>query len=86
MKKFKEVRKFGSNLSRFANKSKVAITAGAVALISNSAMAAVTVDPSTGAVSGTLETSIYFGAAAVILTALAGIIVMRWVIGLMKRA
>ncbi len=86
MKKFKELKKFGSNLSHFANKSKVAITAGAVALMSTSAMAAVTVDPSTGAVSGTLETSIFFSAAAVILTALAGIIVMKWVIGLMKRA
>ncbi len=86
MKKFNQVKKFGSNLSNLASKSKVAITASALSLMSSSAMAAITVDPSTGEVGGKLETGIFFSAAAVILTALGGIIVMKWVMGLMKRA
>lgn len=49
------------------------------------ANAAIAVDSATGAVTGTLELAPFYSGAAVIMTALASIIVIRWVMGLLRR-
>lgn len=53
--------------------------------LANTAFAAITVDPATGKVAGTLDLAPFYSGAAVIMTALAAIIVIRWVMGLLRR-
>lgn len=54
--------------------------------LANTAFAAVTVDPATGAISGALELNNFYSGAAVIMTALGAIIVIKWVMSLLRRA
>lgn len=53
--------------------------------LANTAFAAVTVDPATGAISGSLDLAPFFSGAAVIITALASVVVIKWVMGLLRR-
>ena len=66
-------------------KAKFMLGLGAIGLASTNAMAAVTVDPSTGVMTGTIEVGPFMSGAAIVLTALAAFWAVRKVIGLFSR-
>ncbi len=74
-----------NNVASKLNKSKALITTGAI-VTANSLMAEVAVDSSTGVVSGKLELGPFWSAFGVVMTALASLIVAKWVMGLIRRA
>ncbi len=89
MKKFNVVEKsiaFKDKAINGLNKSKSFLVAGSALALTSVANAAITVDEATGKVGGELDLAPFFSGAKVILVALASLIVIKWVMGLMRRA
>lgn len=66
-------------------KNKFFLVLGALAITSTNALAEITVDPSTGVISGDIDKAPFFAGAAVVITALAAFWAVKRVIGLFGR-
>lgn len=73
-------------LARVGAKAKGVAVAGIATVCATASQAAVTVDPSTGAISGTLDMTSFYGGAAVAGTAVGIVSAVLLGIGILKKA
>lgn len=79
------IKRAKDKLARVGAKAKGVVVAGAATVCATASQAAITVDPATGAISGTLDMTSFFGGAAVVGTAIGIVSAVLLGIGILKK-